>query len=54
MVKHLLQLAITGLAVLATSLPALSQDRFIVLASLRRTQGPDPAEREKLDDLLMG
>ena len=28
--------------------------RFIVLASLRRTQGPDPAEREKLDGLLMG
>jgi hypothetical protein len=28
--------------------------RFIVLASHRRTQGPDPAEREKLDDLLMG
>jgi hypothetical protein len=28
--------------------------RFIVLASQRRTQGPDPAEREKLDDLLMG
>jgi hypothetical protein len=28
--------------------------RFIVLASHRRTQGPGPAERERLDDLLMG
>ncbi|MCR9140040.1 MAG: hypothetical protein NXI27_28885 [Alphaproteobacteria bacterium] len=28
--------------------------RFIVLASQRRMQSPDPVEREKLDDLLMG
>jgi hypothetical protein len=28
--------------------------RFIVLASQRRMQSPDPAEREKLDQLLMG
>jgi hypothetical protein len=28
--------------------------RFIVLASQRRMQSPDPAEREKLDKLLMG
>jgi hypothetical protein len=28
--------------------------RFIVLASQRRMQSPDPAEREKLDELLMG
>lgn len=27
--------------------------RFIVLASQRRMQSPDPAEREKLDQLLM-
>jgi hypothetical protein len=30
-----------------------SISRFIVLDSQRRAQSPDPAEREKLDDLLM-